>query len=71
MSNFPYYDNFQQVRYYNSYSGEWRTGICHHDWLLDYSGEAYKLDYSFFRDNDPDDVIIERSWRNLKEIDLQ
>ena len=64
-----YYDNFQQVRYLNPFSQTWRNGLCHHDWLLDYDGFAYKLENIIpLYDKDIDDMIIELDWRNLKEV---
>lgn len=64
-----YYDNFQQVKYYNPYNNQWRNGLCHHEWLLDYDGFAYKLDDLIVLYNNPEDSIIELDWRNLQEND--
>ena len=64
-----YYDNFQQIKYLNPFSQTWRHGFCHHDWLLDYDGFAYKLDTIIpLYDQNLDDMIIELDWRNLKEV---
>lgn len=56
-----YYTNFIQVKYFNHDMNEWRKGLCHHEWLLDYEGFAIKLN------NINEDDIIELSWRNLKD----
>lgn len=56
-----YYTNWVQVNYYNKIKKEWRFGIAHHDEILDYEGEAVKLD-----DFD-DEKIIELDWRNLHD----
>lgn len=69
-----YYDNFQEVRFRDPHCVEvFKHGLCHHDWLLDYDGEAYQLDkleeIYYQAGYEMEDSVIEMDWRNLKEID--